>query len=806
MTIDYQRINEFIGQSSTKSQIAAACRAAGFEISWVFSRGRDLWGFYLKPTRGLRDALGVHREVLLWVTEFPEFQARALSQAEEFIAADQPRLSDELAIVVTADPNTRKRVSEASEGLRLPIAGFSLADFDHLAPAGPRSFLLAIQHQFFAKDLYYVSNALLTRRSFFGRGSLIREILTTIRTGTSHLALFGLRKAGKTSLLYRLIDELSTVSSIHHVHIDLQRLDAIRPTAEYFLWSVGAQLFAGHVDVRAIGGFRLFDRVDRFPDDLSTEQVFEQFDHDIRLLLSRTTVRYLVMCDEIELMSPDTPGSNWGDAFVRVWRLLRGIDQTHTGRLRFLVAGTNPQCIESNMLNKKENPTYNYFMKKYLSPLSFPECEELLTTLGNHMGIKWEPIAARRAFKLVGGHPFLLRLLGSAMHRSKSPRDAEVSVSESDVVRRIPDFIAEMNSTLGQMVDVLGEYYKSEYHLLETLASGRLGEFRELAEAFPNDVAHLVGYGLIDKPESDHSLSVEILQAWLQQRLRPRSVVTNVNVNYERDSIVGCYRINEMLGKPGGFGTVYRAERQTDRLTVALKVIHDGSLAQLQREVDAVSSVRHPGIVEILDHGKLPDGNLFVAMEYLDGRTLSQHCTRATRLNSKDARKVLEELLSALVKFHPDKDVVDDLKRRASLTSVEYRLLSDAMHGYVHRDIKPDNVVVVEGRGAVLIDFGISVQVATSVKTMSGTKGYFPPDGIDAKWSADVDLYQLGLTMAQVMCGVQLEPDRVSELRLVQEAEPVGNIGKVILRLCAPNRRDRFESAREALRALNTAG
>lgn len=95
MAIDYELISAFLAKSPKRELISLAVRRVGWEISSVVEGDNErLWGVYLKPSKNLRDALAINREVLLWVSEYEEFQARALSQAAEIIQRDQPRLCD----------------------------------------------------------------------------------------------------------------------------------------------------------------------------------------------------------------------------------------------------------------------------------------------------------------------------------------------------------------------------------------------------------------------------------------------------------------------------------------------------------------------------------------------------------------------------------------------------------------------------------------------------------------------------------------------------------------------------------------
>lgn len=804
MAIDQRRIRFFIEKSGNRTMIAEAVRHAGFTITWVVEERPELWGFYLKPNRTIRSLIGVSREIILWVSEYREFQARAVSQALSYIDYESPRLSEEFGVICTPDEGTQRAVEEIGHATDTFFVGYSIRDWKNFEPIGDHRLLSSLRERFFAHDLYYLSTAIVNRNAFFGRSGQLKEVESTIKGGTAHIAVFGLRKMGKTSFLFRVADDLRASKSIAIAHIDLQRLDSISPTVENFLWSVGEQVYASHSSFRRIQGFRLFGKYSMLADVVDTAAIVELFDHDIRLLLKKSRRRIVLMFDEIELMSPETPGSEWNGAYVRCWRLLRGLDQSNPGRLRYVVAGTNPSCIEKNRLSGRENPTYNYFTKTYLGPLAFGEADKLVTVLGRRMGLEWTESAIKRLYRIVGGHPFLLRSFASRIHRSLSPRNVVKRAEVCNIDKAVPGYLRDMNSTLSQMVEVLQDHYSNEYYMLELLSAGRVGEFRELAIAFPDDVAHLVGYGLVNDERSSTGLAVELLQTWLQNRARARVSRSAPNaMMLLPGSEVDGFEIQAVIGHSGGFGQVFEARAQSlQDKRVALKVLKSGSLSALQREVDVLREVSHENIVSVLDHGKLETGQLYIAMEFVDGPTFRSYCTRATRLNAVRAISAMGKLLEALVGLHPNQTRLKELQAKSELSSREFRQLEAARLGYVHRDIKPENIIDCANKGPVLIDFGIAVRVSDPVKTMSATPGYLPPDGVLGKWTPDVDLYQLGLTMMQVATGIPFDGSNAEDLREVVEGEVGGVLGRVLMRMTEAIAADRYASAGEALKEL----
>jgi len=148
----------------------------------------------------------------------------------------------------------------------------------------------------------------------------------------------------------------------------------------------------------------------------------------------------------------------------------------------------------------------------------------------------------------------------------------------------------------------------------------------------------------------------------------------------------GPYRLEAELGE-GGMGRVFRARRATDGGVVALKVLKGALLGDEQQarrfvhEARAAREVSHPHLLEVLDAGQV-EGRRYLAMRYVEGRSLSEHLEAVGRLELREAARIVKQVASAL----------------------------DALHaaGLVHRDVKPSNVMLDAERGALLTDFGLA--------------------------------------------------------------------------------------------------
>jgi serine/threonine-protein kinase len=199
----------------------------------------------------------------------------------------------------------------------------------------------------------------------------------------------------------------------------------------------------------------------------------------------------------------------------------------------------------------------------------------------------------------------------------------------------------------------------------------------------------------------------------------------------------GQYQVVREIGK-GGNARIYLA-RDGDGRQVALKVLHPELLVSVAadrflREIRLCSQLQHPHIAHLLDSGER-DWIVYYVMTYVEGPTLREQLTRTARLSLGETARLADDLLDALDHAHG--------------------------RGIVHRDVKPENVVLA-AEGAVLLDFGIARAVAASGSdrlTRSGiavgTSTYMSPEQITALKEIDrrSDIYSLGCVLFECLAG-----------------------------------------------------
>ena len=259
------------------------------------------------------------------------------------------------------------------------------------------------------------------------------------------------------------------------------------------------------------------------------------------------------------------------------------------------------------------------------------------------------------------------------------------------------------------------------------------------------------------------------------------------------------YEIIRPIGE-GGMANVYLAYDPCLNRKVAVKILR-GDLAadekfvrRFQREAVSASSLTHPNIVEVYDVGE-DHGKYFIVMEYVEGKTLKQLIKRRGSITLPEVVDIMLQLTSAIAKAHESY--------------------------IIHRDIKPQNVIILEDGRVKVMDFGIAAQLGsnelTQTNSVMGTVYYLPPEQASGGVSDfKGDIYSLGILMFELIAGrVPFKGDSPVEVAIKHIKNPLPDLTKiipdlpnsvfnVILKACAKNPMNRYKSALEMHNDLKT--
>lgn len=276
------------------------------------------------------------------------------------------------------------------------------------------------------------------------------------------------------------------------------------------------------------------------------------------------------------------------------------------------------------------------------------------------------------------------------------------------------------------------------------------------------------------------------------------------------------FEILEMLGS-GGFSRVYRVRDTVEGEERALKLFESAAgYDAVRREVSALRRVDHPNVVKVIWADKTNRGEWYLVCEYVHGDLLEDYRSGKLRpLLDREAVDVAVDLLEALVAIHPDSERLDELERKqreqGELSSDEFdEMMRLQDQGLVHRDIKPQNVILTR-QGAKLLDFNIASRVGDPVKTVSGTPPYQAPDVNSTRWDVSTDLFAVGVTLYELLCNGEHpyeggRPQIGAEYRdpHLHRSDLNDGLTAFLTKACALYREDRFSTALDMKRELDS--
>ncbi|MGH3256059.1 MAG: serine/threonine-protein kinase [Streptosporangiaceae bacterium] len=278
------------------------------------------------------------------------------------------------------------------------------------------------------------------------------------------------------------------------------------------------------------------------------------------------------------------------------------------------------------------------------------------------------------------------------------------------------------------------------------------------------------------------------------------------------DVIDDRFEILGELGR-GGFSKVYHVRDDVEDEERALKLFDNAAgYEAVRREIGALRKIRHPNVVEVFWAGKTGAGDWFLVTEFIEGEPLAEFVSGEKFLRDREAVDVALDVLGALIAFHPDSARINQLdakNREAELSEAElYEWMELKAKGLVHRDIKPQNVILTRC-GAKLLDFNIVSRVGDEVKTQSGTPPYQSPDADLTRWDVSTDLFAVGVVLYQLLCNGRhpypnsrpMVAEPVIDPRTVR-SDLNSDLAAFLIKACAPIRVDRFSTAAEMQYAL----
>lgn len=467
-----------------------------FDVTWGAQHnafGSFVSVYFLKPEESTKAILGFEKEVLLVYSSYKSIEPRLFQLVSRFLTElpAKGRVETLCFILISDAPNVRDSVSQIMNSSVESKSVIPFNRFELLKGADSWFVRNRFTNSLYSRDLFDIAQALVEDTFFFGRQPLVHDIIDRFKRG-QNTGLFGLRKMGKTSMIYKLKRVIEETNIGYHVVLDAQD-PSIYMNSWWTLLGVlvDAIAYETKVTLPAILAEALHN-------ESTAAQAFSKaLDHIFMQIQAEQ--RVFLVIDEIEHLCPNLAlNEQWNNDFLPFWKSVRAY-QTRQPRLGLMIVGVNPQALETTTINGFDNPIFSFITQKFMPSFSKEEVREMVRTLGRYMGIKFDDEAYEYLRVRYGGHPMLVRLACSWVHKEALQRSGERPVQVSK--KYLIDTQSMRDNTLvpyaKHIVEVLKAWYPIEYDMFEMLCQGHQHDYQELAGHEPQLLEHLLGYGLV---------------------------------------------------------------------------------------------------------------------------------------------------------------------------------------------------------------------------------------------------------------------------------------------------------------------
>ena len=461
------------------------CQIKGFD-SIYFARVRF--------SGAIETTFGFTREVLIVYSPHPDLQTRIVPEIQRELTGRAIKATQNIVIVSAPDPRLSAKLDDWSEPDLL------LIPLDVRMDEDPGAFIGLLREFLHTRDLFYETTPVKGSK-FFGRRKLLRALRDDIKSH-SVAGVFGLRKAGKTSVMAELSSTVG--SNVISILMDLEAFPAPpEDPTPYILADLRVRLW----DALKERGLRTKEIA-----ELPEQPSITQWKAAVQILLKRLHadgIEVLLMLDEVEYLTSDKVDLSEGD-LPQISQLLgafRSLVQ-ETQNFTFLLSGLTSSLTETGRLYGRPNPLFSWAKTYYLGPFDRAEADELANAVGSRMGIDLDEEGLQALHDGSGGHAFLYRSLASAAVQCLPKNEFGRKITSREVQVAFMPWKRTVAGHVSNMIDHVRRYYPTEAVLLDVLIE-EPQSFPELIEMEPRALKHLLDMGLIR--EVDHRFELNSL-------------------------------------------------------------------------------------------------------------------------------------------------------------------------------------------------------------------------------------------------------------------------------------------------------
>ncbi|MGW8883049.1 hypothetical protein [Streptomyces sp. NPDC055749] len=458
---------------------------------------RARWWIYITLPTNVGETFDLRLDVLCLSASYERVEPRILTLVAERLHDRDARVDPDFAILLTSDPGAADLVKRRRG--QLAILTINSDELINASGIGLRDRIAEIM---VTHDHYDLTRPITEPAAFYGRQAEVAELDFALDRGQS-VGIFGLRKAGKTSLLNFVARQRERIGK-PVIWLDISVLQ----TAEAFQLAL---LEKCHEIVRQLG--QKLPRLMTLTRDGNPNPAVQTSGYwirDLNVLLDALPDRLELFIDEIDQAWPSRSnlGVEQAAAVMRCLIQLRGVVQSREAEgkhgIGIVCAGVDPAIFERPLLEGRDNLLYKFARLAFLSPMKRSEMGEMVRSLGKRMALRYsDHRTIDFLFEEFGGHPLLTRKACSVAARKRPRRE---------IPWHVPLFALEEasemrgpNTPQSEVADVLAsftEWFGDEAAMLPLLWSDdpqESSEAKEWARNEPDMAAHLMSYGITDE-------------------------------------------------------------------------------------------------------------------------------------------------------------------------------------------------------------------------------------------------------------------------------------------------------------------
>jgi hypothetical protein len=466
---------------------------------------------FLQPDEKLRESFNMFNEVLLLFSPYTVFERRTLDFIDKTLSDFDNRLDKVCIFIVSKDENILeviKQINTENKDSKI-LVPFTYSEV--LEESFSKSKLdNKLRKYFYNRDLFALESPLKTDAYFFGRNNIVQSFYDKYSLGEQG-GLFGLRKIGKTSVLFAL-ERLIELRGGKSIYIDCQN-----PSIHKCRWNELLNKIISEIASK----YEISTSLINPGCNYNEKDAAKCFEEDISILSKElNNRRILLIFDEIEHITFNTSSSRqWTDEhdFINLWQTIRSIFQKDNSYFSFIITGVNPLCIETTSIAGYDNPIFGMINPLYLDLFNIKDVKDMITNIGKYMGLKFEEEIYTKLTDDYGGHPFLIRHVCSLINEEVQVV-RPYTVTKYDYRIKKNEYDKKISGYISLILQILERWYPKEYELLEVLAVDGNQAFKEKIYFCDNEIQHLIGYGILKKASESYFITINAVKDYIKVR------------------------------------------------------------------------------------------------------------------------------------------------------------------------------------------------------------------------------------------------------------------------------------------------